>query len=124
MANYSELKDTGITSLKDLIRAEQKIFSMDEIIVYADSKKDDSFKKICIDPLPDIPFPTLASLQELINKIYQIPGKYLKDFKLDFPDLPGLPDPLFDDFKMPSLEAHLKIAALFNNLPLKIIELL
>jgi hypothetical protein len=124
MPDYSKLNYTEITSLKDLIRAEQKIFDIDEIIVYADATENDSLKKICIDPLPDIPFPTLSSLQELINKIYQIPGKYLKDFELDFPDLPGLPNPLFDDLKFPSLEAHLKISAIFSNLPLKIIELL
>lgn len=77
-------------------------------------------KKICLDDLPDLIFPAIRSLLEFAMKLYQIPSKYLKGFKIPFPTGIVIPKITFPDLKIPSLEALLKISDFSINLPLAV----
>jgi hypothetical protein len=81
-------------------------------------------KKICLDDLPDLIFPAIRSLLEFAMKLYQIPSRYLKGFKIPFPTGIVIPKITFPDLKIPSLEALLKISDFSISLPFDLVDFL
>lgn len=89
----------------------------------------DDFKKLCIDPIANIVFPTITDLIEAFHKIYSLPSIYLDEFNLRLPDFKtnlfpnklGRPNwqgfPNFQNIKIPSLEFDFAIAQAFAQLP-------
>ena len=123
-----EANSSDVAELRELIR-KGAIISPPE----ADFSTDD-FKKLCIDPVSNIVFPTIADLIEAFHKIYCLPSIYLDEFNLKLPNFKtnlhptisnrpnwqGFPD--FQNIKIPALEYDFAISQAYAQLPQLIIN--
>ena len=123
------LNNTGELPSADVIQLRQLVAGNSPIPPPEADFENDDFKKLCIDPIADMIFPTIADLIEAFHKIYQLPSEYLDDFNLQldgfrlnlFPNLgnrlrwKGFPN--FENISIPSLEFDFAIAQAFAQFP-------